>query len=282
MKNLYALTQNNIGDVIKENRKKSGFSQSQLAEGICSQPLISEIEKGTYMPNALVLFQLCTKLKIDINRTFFDRIPKKELLIKADKFCRQQNFSNLKTTLNKLEAVKTALSTEELQMFHFYKVALSFRTKQNYSSLMLHLQNTLNLSYVPEKKGLTLQERLLLAQLGFFACLQRNIHKSEEIFDIALSNIWNNTHYSEHHNEIFLLYLFTLSLSVPFHTFEQQAEKTIYYISTHESHYLLSSIYYLLWQKSVETANHISAKKAHEQFTALDELFHEPLLKLTA
>ena len=51
-----------IGFLIKGTRKKLGISQRDLADGICSQPMISSIERGDYIPNAILFMQLCGRL----------------------------------------------------------------------------------------------------------------------------------------------------------------------------------------------------------------------------
>ncbi|WP_153056007.1 helix-turn-helix transcriptional regulator, partial [Streptococcus suis] len=43
---------------LKNRRKELGWSQKELAEGVCDQGQISRIEKGTYMPGADLLHAL--------------------------------------------------------------------------------------------------------------------------------------------------------------------------------------------------------------------------------
>jgi len=55
----------NIGNIIKELRKKKNFSQKQLAEGICSIEYISKIENNKKNPSAEIASKLLTKLGAD-------------------------------------------------------------------------------------------------------------------------------------------------------------------------------------------------------------------------
>lgn len=48
-----------------------GWSQKELAEGVCDQGQISRIEKGTYMPGADLLHALAKKLQVRMDY-FFD------------------------------------------------------------------------------------------------------------------------------------------------------------------------------------------------------------------
>lgn len=45
-----------IGKKIKELRQVVGITQGELGDGICTQALISRIEKGDIYPNATSLF----------------------------------------------------------------------------------------------------------------------------------------------------------------------------------------------------------------------------------
>lgn len=60
-----------IGKKVKELRMSAGYSQKELAEGICTQAQISKIEKGTVFPMANTLFLISKKVGVDPNY-FFD------------------------------------------------------------------------------------------------------------------------------------------------------------------------------------------------------------------
>jgi transcriptional regulator with XRE-family HTH domain len=59
-----------IGKKIKELRKIVGLTQSELAEEICTQALISRIEKGDIYPSATAIYQISKKLGVDVNYFF--------------------------------------------------------------------------------------------------------------------------------------------------------------------------------------------------------------------
>ena len=47
---------------LKNKRKELGWSQKELAEGICQQTQISRMEQGKYMPGADLLYNLSEKM----------------------------------------------------------------------------------------------------------------------------------------------------------------------------------------------------------------------------
>jgi transcriptional regulator with XRE-family HTH domain len=60
-----------IGEKIKELRLLLGLTQTDLANGICTQAQISKIEKGDVYPYASTLYQISQRLGVDVNY-FFD------------------------------------------------------------------------------------------------------------------------------------------------------------------------------------------------------------------
>ncbi|WP_270748705.1 helix-turn-helix transcriptional regulator [Enterococcus lactis] len=69
------------GASLKEYRKKKGLTQVQLAEGICEQATVSNIENKNMSPGINILSALCKKLNVEISdilvETEEDKIRKK-------------------------------------------------------------------------------------------------------------------------------------------------------------------------------------------------------------
>lgn len=61
-----------IGSLIRQLRKEIGLSQQELADGVCSQSFLSQIEKGIYpsMPSIEILQGICNKLGISLGELF--------------------------------------------------------------------------------------------------------------------------------------------------------------------------------------------------------------------
>src|SRR5699024_1124035 len=55
-----------FGATIKSKRKEVGLTQKELSEGICTQALISRIEKGDIVPQNSILDKLANRLNINI------------------------------------------------------------------------------------------------------------------------------------------------------------------------------------------------------------------------
>ncbi len=59
-----------IGKKISELRKEMNLTQGELASGICTQSLISLIERGESDPSAELLYQITKRLGVDVNYFF--------------------------------------------------------------------------------------------------------------------------------------------------------------------------------------------------------------------
>ena len=51
-------------------RKQAGLSQSELAEGICTQTTLSRFENNGQVPSLKILIQLCNRLSLPIGELF--------------------------------------------------------------------------------------------------------------------------------------------------------------------------------------------------------------------
>ncbi|MFS7410593.1 helix-turn-helix domain-containing protein [Carnobacterium maltaromaticum] len=56
-----------LGDKIKEKRLELGMKQAELAEGICTQASISNLEHNTTTPSLVLLLAIGKRLNIDLN-----------------------------------------------------------------------------------------------------------------------------------------------------------------------------------------------------------------------
>ena len=56
-----------LGEIIKERRLVKGLKQGELAEGICTQATISNLENKSGMPNLSILLAIASKLDIEFS-----------------------------------------------------------------------------------------------------------------------------------------------------------------------------------------------------------------------
>ncbi|AWE09143.1 hypothetical protein DCE79_18165 [Lysinibacillus sp. 2017] len=119
---------NGIGSTLKNSRKQRGLTQQQLAEGICTQAMISHFEKGESVPSSIVLYELATRLSIDINDFFKDLKPSTKLLDNQNhmhqlirKLVAQYDYSSVKILVEAELEKKSNLSSEELVFLYWHQ-----------------------------------------------------------------------------------------------------------------------------------------------------------------
>lgn len=86
---------------LKNKRKELGWSQKELAEGICQQTQISRMEQGKYMPGADLLYKLSEKMGLNMDYFFSGEISKEFLGLSAFKrlsetLLENQDYASLK------------------------------------------------------------------------------------------------------------------------------------------------------------------------------------------
>lgn len=89
-----------VSKKIRALRREAGLTQKELAEGICTQAQISNIEKGELSPSSAVLYQISKKLNVDLNY-FFDikhapqKDPAQPIKDLMRKYIRQRDYHSL-------------------------------------------------------------------------------------------------------------------------------------------------------------------------------------------
>lgn len=132
------------GDIIKAARKKKNLTQSQLAEGICKQATISNIEKKNLSNNIEILQMICTRLGLSLNEVLVqseetqmrDKLDDVEALYLAAK------HEEAKQLLDRLDL--SILSDHQLiQKAHFYQGVLDYLVNKNDGAPLFYLNQVI-------------------------------------------------------------------------------------------------------------------------------------------
>lgn len=85
-----------IGQKIKDRREYLNLSQRELAEGLCTQALISKIEQGKIKPSSKIIQQLSNRLQVPTSYFFRENSNHKSSDIQT--FEENQNLLNYKNS----------------------------------------------------------------------------------------------------------------------------------------------------------------------------------------
>lgn len=151
-------TQNVLGERLKKVRTFRGLTQSQLAEGICTQAQISNIEKGTGKENtsSQILYLLSERLDVDMSYLYGQRDEPSYLV--------NENFKQIKALIENL------------------------KSHRDYSSLNYVIQN--ELSNKKNKFASEFEQQFLYWHQAICTYyLEHDIEKAIDFFNKALSAI---------------------------------------------------------------------------------------------
>ena len=162
-----------IGKKIRELRKAVRLTQGDLAEGICTQALISRIEKGDIYPSATALYQISNKLGVDVNYFFeIGTTPRLDYLQEVErqltKLRVDQRFVEM------MEIVKTEeknplffKDNEKLQLLYWHKSIYFFEVEKETETAFTILNEAYDLT-AHQKKAMTEREMEILITFGIW------------------------------------------------------------------------------------------------------------------
>ncbi|QHE63212.1 helix-turn-helix domain-containing protein [Rossellomorea vietnamensis] len=177
-----------IGKKIKELRKVVGLTQGELADGICTQALISRIEKGDIYPSATTLYQISKKLGVDVNYFFeIGLTPRLDYVREVE---RQLKKLRVKLKYDEiLEIVKTEeknplfLKDEtNLQLLYWHKGIYVNEVEKNKDEALSILERALSLTY-NKKKAMSEREMNIMISMGILEFSRRNHERALEIYE---------------------------------------------------------------------------------------------------
>ncbi|MGT2667577.1 helix-turn-helix domain-containing protein [Streptococcus rifensis] len=122
-----------IGQLVKSERLKQQLTQTELAEGICTQTVISNIEKGQVSPSIEIFFALVKKLHIDLNEVgkIFSINPKfseGQFISKCKQLQYSRDYDTLSYLLNSIDESK--LAYEEKLYYDWLSAVLVYTNKK--------------------------------------------------------------------------------------------------------------------------------------------------------
>ncbi|TMU83467.1 helix-turn-helix transcriptional regulator [Bacillus sp. BHET2] len=162
-----------IGKKIRELRKAADLTQGDLAEGICTQALISRIEKGDIYPSATALYQISNKLGVDVNYFFeIGTTPRLDYIREVErqltKLRVDQQFEEM------MEIVKTEernpfffKDDEKLQLLYWHKSIYLFEVEKDSDAAFSLLHEAYSLTG-HQKKAMTEREMEILITFGIW------------------------------------------------------------------------------------------------------------------
>ena len=177
---------------LKNNRKELGWSQKELAEGICQQTQISRMEQGKYMPGADLLYKLSEKMGLNMDYFFSGEISKEFLGLSAFKrlsetLLENQDYASLKYAFEGERKQQTSLSFDEKIYLDWIDAILTYQCEHQLKLAISKIEDILSRISIDKVDYLYILNTLLIF-LGY----DEDKEKFERLYDqvsVALSKI---------------------------------------------------------------------------------------------
>ncbi|MEG0733255.1 MAG: helix-turn-helix transcriptional regulator [Vagococcus sp.] len=130
-----------LGEAIKAGRLKKNMTQQELAEDICTQATISNIEKAGKVPAITLLLAIAGRLDIDIDELYYlmgENITKNSKIMKKVKLlCSQSNHKEASDLLKEFNE-SDLQSIKEKKEYYYYKGITSLVAFHNFSDALFY------------------------------------------------------------------------------------------------------------------------------------------------
>ncbi|WP_427910809.1 helix-turn-helix transcriptional regulator [Pediococcus parvulus] len=272
-----------FGIRLKKERKRQKMTQQQLAEGICSQSMLSSIENETYIPNVVLFAQLCARLNLSVERMLLNPYP---ILKQQPDFndtiihlCNLHHYDEMQEYLAKNEVITQLVTNSDLQTYYYYLGISTYQSQQDWQAAIQQL--TLARTYTSGSSHTAL-ELLIEASLAYIKFFHGSNGDARTTFSNCLTLIQNEKVVlpNDNLNSIYYLYANCLFNNSEFEPDLQVVNQGMTYITAHDSHFMLADLLLLksaiLSQLKQPQAAKDSAKKAQ----TLSEIFQTELFPL--
>ncbi|MFV0559074.1 MAG: helix-turn-helix domain-containing protein [Enterococcus sp.] len=171
-------------------RKQSGFSQTELVDGICTQATLSRFENNGQVPSLKILIQLCNRLNLPIQELFPQTDDAQALIVKELNRCEflliTSEFEQLAQRLAKIDATRIKTSQTRMQHYYLQGFVTLFQGKKLTDSLFLF--DKLLLEQPTDSQSLF--RLLALTGIGMAYSAEGAIEKAEYYFDQVFQQIF--------------------------------------------------------------------------------------------
>ncbi|WP_125980818.1 helix-turn-helix domain-containing protein [Loigolactobacillus iwatensis] len=272
-----------LGKKIALERKLRRLSQQQLAENICSQSMISSIEKGIYIPNAVLLSRICAKLKISMDNAMLSNYPEIDGLDQFNatikNLCNQHNYAGMLSYLDTAGLADQLFKNADLQTYYYYYGVATEQYLNDTKNGLRYLRLAYNYTFTAQKKVVTPNEILILSSIAYletkFSHNKTDFKNGFADFNSALTFIENNqvTNYDENSNILFYQFGLRLLEAKQYSEAVTIITKGIAWTTEHASYYMLADLFFLLAKTHEILENPTAAKLALNKSQTLADIF---------
>lgn len=196
-----------FGEKVKATRIVKGVTQKSLAEGICTQATISNLENGSSFPALGTLLAIASRLDIEFSEIYehtelngngYSEVFK-QIKILCGKGKYKEAYKNL-TTKIKFECLGT---NSEIKHYYYYLGITSLLAEENFSDAFYNLNLAL---FTETGKDITSIDVLITIAIGLAYQLNHEENKAETYFERGIKQL--NNLKTQHHDSIEMITIY--------------------------------------------------------------------------
>ncbi|MGM0259150.1 helix-turn-helix domain-containing protein [Enterococcus sp. AZ102] len=145
-----------LGDKIKQIRKSKKMMQKMLAQGVCSQSVLSRIENNLEIPNVSVLQQLCVRLAITMDQLMYTNFSQilevQQFFVTLNKLLIHKKYHEMDQMLDETEILDRLYLDTDLQLYFYHLGIVEYFVKNRPETAIQGLRHGLSYTYSENKK----------------------------------------------------------------------------------------------------------------------------------
>jgi len=172
-------------------RKAQGLSQSELADGICTQATLSRFENNGQVPNLKILIKLCNRINLPLSELF----PK--VGVKYSEVVEKMNKAEFFLITSKYERAQALITSIDISQIEDTQLVLRYHYLNGFIMIfqekpIMDISFTFDQILLEEEKIDTVIFRLLAyTGIGMVYSREGDLTKAEFYFNKVLEKIYN-------------------------------------------------------------------------------------------
>lgn len=172
-------------------RKAQGLSQSELADGICTQATLSRFENNGQVPNLKILIKLCNRINLPLSELF----PK--VGVKNSEVVEKMNKAEFFLITSKYERAQALITSIDISQIEDTQLVLRYHYLNGFIMIfqekpIMDISFTFDQILLEEEKIDTVIFRLLAyTGIGMVYSREGDLTKAEFYFNKVLEKIYN-------------------------------------------------------------------------------------------
>lgn len=237
----------NLGDILKETRQQLQLSQLEIAEDICSQSTLSEIEHNKYLPNTQLLINLCQRLDVDVKNVAlaqnFKICKENYFNQKVRSLYNSRNYHELRDFLDRPTVTETVQTGKQTQAYYLYQAICALHLEHNFD----HSKELLKLSLASagHSRRQTTLTRIGNMTLAYVYARQGLRISAFNQIELAFKN-FEKAKYDENLNILFYLASLSYFQLSKYDLAIEWIERGIKFIQDNHSHFMLINSLFLM------------------------------------